>query len=261
LQAKLLFFHPTRFTACRFVIMQINRRIAATARKMADHIQHFSSEQSSNTSRNNQALTRARGQFIVFEGIDGAGKSSYLPTAMAILEKAGKHPLLTREPGGTKLGEQLRALLLNEAMAPETECLLMFAARQQHVKEVIEPALAAGRWVLSDRFTDATYAYQGAGRGFSIEKIQALETWVQGDLRPDHVLLFDLDANEAQIRRGRARSADKFEQLDLTFFNKVRAAYHARAAQNRGAYHIIDTALTQDEVKVLVEKTMSSICI
>jgi dTMP kinase len=202
----------------------------------------------------------ARGQFIVFEGIDGAGKSSYLPTAIAVLEKAGKNPLLTREPGGTQLGEQLRVLLLNEAMAPETECLLMFAARQQHLKEVIEPALAAGRWVLSDRFTDATYAYQGAGRGFSIEKIQTLETWVQGTLRPDHVLLFDLDADEAQSRRANVRSADKFEQLDLVFFNRVRAAYTARAAQNPQAYHMVNTALSHEKVKALVEQTMLSIC-
>jgi dTMP kinase len=201
-----------------------------------------------------------RGRFIVFEGIDGAGKSSYLPIAMAVLERAGKHPLLTREPGGTKLGEQLRVLLLNEAMSPETECLLMFAARQQHLKEVIEPALAAGRWVLSDRFTDATYAYQGAGRGFSNEKIQTLETWVQGTLRPDHVLLFDLDADEAQNRRAKARDADRFEQLDLAFFNKVRAAYQARAAQNPSAYHTVNTALTEKEVKAIVEKTILTIC-
>jgi dTMP kinase len=229
---------------------------------MATPNQHLTSEQQPSTPQNGPApLSLVRGQFIVFEGIDGAGKSSYLPTAMSILEKAGKNPLLTREPGGTKLGEQLRALLLNEAMAPETECLLMFAARQQHLKEVIEPALAAGRWVLSDRFTDATYAYQGAGRGFSIEKIEILENWVQGRLRPDHVLLFDLDADEAQKRRAKARSADKFEQLDLAFFNKVRAAYQARAVQNPKGYHTINTALTQDQVKAMVETTMLSLCI
>jgi dTMP kinase len=242
-------------------MMRTPRCNAATARTMATLNQPLSSEQSTKSQNRPTPSNTARGQFIVFEGIDGAGKSSYLPTAMAVLEKAGKNPLLTREPGGTKLGEQLRALLLNEAMAPETECLLMFAARQQHLKEVIEPALAAGRWVLSDRFTDATYAYQGAGRGFSIEKIEVLENWVQGPLRPDHVLLFDLDADEAQNRRAKARSADKFEQLDLAFFNKVRAAYHARAAQNPKAYHTINTALTPDEVKALVEKTIISICI
>ncbi len=201
-----------------------------------------------------------RGKFIVFEGIDGAGKSSYLAGAVQVLQDAGKNPVVTREPGGTALGEKLREMLLNDAMAPETECLLMFAARQQHLKEVIEPALARGQWVLSDRFTDATYAYQGAGRGFSFDKIAALESWVQADLRPDHVLLFDLDANEAQRRRAQARDADKFEQLDLAFFNRVRAAYQARAAQFGQRYHTVDTAMAPDLVKVLVEKTLLSIC-
>ncbi len=201
-----------------------------------------------------------RGRFIVFEGIDGAGKSSYLADAMQVLEAAGKHPLLTREPGGSPLGEILRQLLLNEPMTPETECLLMFAARQQHVQQTIEPALAAGRWVLCDRFTESTYAYQGGGRGFSVEKIRQLEAWVQGEFAPDHVLLFDLEPQEAAKRRAAARAADKFEKEDLSFFARVREGYLERAAQKPWQYHFIDSSLPKEEVKVKVLNTVTSLC-
>jgi dTMP kinase len=206
-------------------------------------------------------MTVARGRFIVFEGIDGAGKSSYLQDAISALAAAGKNPLLTREPGGTPLGESLRALLLNEPMTPETECMLMFAARQQHIQQVIEPALAAGRWVLSDRFTDSTYAYQGGGRGFQTEKIQDLERWVQGSFKPDHVLIFDLDPLEAARRRAAARAADKFESEDLHFFQRVRAAYLDRAAKNPSQYHFIDSAQLPQEVKAKVLNTIVTCCI
>jgi dTMP kinase len=201
-----------------------------------------------------------RGRFIVFEGIDGAGKSSHLAEAMEILSIAGKDPLLTREPGGTVLGETLRDLLLNQPMTAQTECLLMFAARQQHIQETIEPAVAAGRWVLCDRFTDSTYAYQGGGRGFDVEKIRQLETWVQADFAPDHVLLFDLDPAEAARRRAKARAADKFESEDLAFFSRVREAYHERAAQKPWVYHFIDSALPPEIVKVKVSNLITSIC-
>ncbi len=203
----------------------------------------------------------ARGRFIVFEGIDGAGKSSYLPDVMNALTQAGKNPLLTREPGGTPLGEVLRNLLLNQPMTPETECLLMFSARQQHIQQVIEPALASGRWVLCDRFTDSTYAYQGGGRGFKIDKINDLERWVQGDFAPDHVLIFDLDPVEAARRRLAARAADKFESEDLDFFQRVRAAYLDRAVKNPSLYHFIDSALPPEEVKAKVLNTVLTHCI
>ncbi len=205
-------------------------------------------------------LVKKKAQCIVFEGIDGAGKSSYLPDAMAVLQAKGCEPVLSREPGGTALGEALREMLLHQTMAAETECLLIFAARQQHLKQVIEPALAAGRWVLCDRFTDATYAYQGAGRGFDLNRIAVLEDWVQGAWRPDHVLLFDLDPGLAAQRRSQVREADKFERLDQSFFERVRAAYLDRAAKMPNQYHAIDTNQSQDKVRAIVNKLIISIC-
>ena len=201
-----------------------------------------------------------RGKFIVFEGIDGAGKSSYLSTAQEVLSKAGHDPIMTREPGGTALGEKLRELLLHDAMAPETECLLMFAARQQHISEVIEPALAQGRWVLCDRFTDATYAYQGAGRGFGQVKIEQMESWVQGKFRPDFTLVFDLNPTEAARRRSAARSADRFELLDEAFFSRVRNAYLDAARRKPHQYAVINTEQSVESVKALVEKTIVTLC-
>jgi dTMP kinase len=201
-----------------------------------------------------------KGRLIVFEGIDGAGKSSYLADAMAVLSAAGKEPLLTREPGGTPLGETLRQLLLNDPMTPETECLLMFAARQQHIQQTIAPALASGRWVVCDRFTDSTYAYQGSGRNFPWKKIQQLEAWVQGEFEPDHVLLFDLEPKEAAMRRASARAADKFENEDLQFFERVRDGYLERAARKPWAYHFIDSSLSKEKVKAKVETIIISLC-
>ena len=201
-----------------------------------------------------------RGKFIVFEGIDGAGKSSYLATAQAVLSKAGNDPVMTREPGGTPLGEKLRELLLHDAMAPETECLLMFAARQQHIAQVIEPALAKGQWVLCDRFTDATYAYQGAGRGFGHAKIEQMESWVQGKFRPDFTLVFDLNPTEAARRRSAARNADRFELLDEAFFTRVRNAYLDAARLKPHQYAVINTEQSIDTIKALVEKTIATLC-
>ncbi len=204
-----------------------------------------------------------RGRLIVFEGIDGAGKSSHLQATQLQLQAAGIDPVMTREPGGTALGEQLRELLLHEPMAPATECLLMFAARQQHLSEVILPALQRGRWVICDRFTDATYAYQGHGRGFSLEKIARLEAWVQGDtlpnFQPDHTLLFDLPPQEAATRRQIARNADKFEQLDLEFFTRVREGYRQQIAKRPEAYSVVDSRPAQAEVAECVRQVIADL--
>ncbi len=173
---------------------------------------------------------QARGRFITFEGIDGAGKSSHLDWFADRLRMHGIDCLQTREPGGTPLGERLRELVLHEPMQPATEALLIFAARQEHLLERIEPALAAGRWVLCDRFTDATFAYQGYGRGFDLRRLAELERWVQGELRPDATVVFDCPPQLAAERLGRARAADRFEREGLAFFERVARGYGARAA-------------------------------
>ena len=173
-----------------------------------------------------------RGKFITLEGMDGAGKSTHIPNIIAILEARGLEVVSTREPGGTELGEQLRALLLHESMHPETETLLMFAARREHIANVIAPALARGAYVLSDRFTDATYAYQCGAKGVSSAKIKQLETWVQGDLQPDMTLLFDVPVEISLARLASAREPDKFERENAAFFDKLRQAYLMRAKEN-----------------------------
>ena len=152
-----------------------------------------------------------RGKFITLEGMDGAGKSTHIPDIIKLIEGKGVEVISTREPGGTVLGEQLRTLLLNEPMHPETETLLMFAARREHVAQVIEPALSQGAWVLSDRFTDATYAYQSGGTGVLANKVIELEAWVQGSLQPDLTLLFDVPVEVSVARLATARTPDKFE--------------------------------------------------
>ncbi len=157
----------------------------------------------------------ARGKFITFEGIDGAGKTTHLAWFRDRLEEkvapTGRSVVVTREPGGTKLGEALREILLHQGMDLETEALLMFAARREHLAQVIEPSLARGDWVLSDRFTDATFAYQGGGRGLPRDKLEALERWVQGGFQPDLTVLFDVPPDTASARRVAARSPDRFE--------------------------------------------------
>lgn len=200
-----------------------------------------------------------KGKFITLEGMDGAGKSTHIPTIVALLEARGVEVVSTREPGGTPLGEQLRALLLHETMHPETETLLMFAARREHIANVIEPALARGACVLSDRFTDATYAYQCGAKGVLPHKIKQLETWVQGDLRPDATLLFDVPVEISLQRLASAREPDKFERENAQFFEKLRQAYLLRAAENSHIFHIIDANQSIDKVKVLVEQVISSI--
>ncbi len=200
-----------------------------------------------------------KGKFITLEGMDGAGKSTHIPTIIASLQARGLEVISTREPGGTPLGEKLRELLLHEPMHAETETLLMFAARREHIANVIEPALARGAYVVSDRFTDATYAYQCGAKGVPVKKIQQLETWVQGDLRPDATLLFDVPVEISLQRLAVAREPDKFERENAQFFEKLRQAYLLRAAENTHIFHVVDANQSIEKVNVIVEKIIASL--
>ncbi len=200
-----------------------------------------------------------RGKFITLEGMDGAGKSTHIPDVIKLLEGKGVEVISTREPGGTVLGEQLRTLLLNEPMHPETETLLMFAARREHIAQIIEPALSRGAWVLSDRFTDATYAYQSGGRGVLANKVIELEAWVQGGLQPDLTLLFDVPVEVSVARLASARTPDKFERESADFFTKIRNAYLDRARNNPNRFCIINSNQTLEDVKVEVKNVISSL--
>lgn len=199
------------------------------------------------------------GLFITLEGMDGAGKSTHIPTILALLAASGREVVSTREPGGTPLGEALRELLLHQDMHVETESLLMFAARAEHLQQVILPALARGAIVLSDRFTDASYAYQCGARGLPLAKMQALETWVQGDLQPDVTLLFDVPVEVSLQRLAGARTPDKFEAQGIEFFAKLRAQYLTRAAQYPQRFRIIDADRSLEEVKKSVEEIILSL--
>jgi len=195
-----------------------------------------------------------RGSFITVEGIDGAGKSSQIAHVVELLRGRGLEVVSTREPGGTRLGERLRELLLHEPMNLETEALLMFAARREHIAQVIEPALARGAWVVCDRFTDATFAYQGGGRGLDARKIAQLENWVQGGLQPDLTLVFDLTPEVAAGRLARAGNApDKFEREQADFFARVRAVYRGRAANDPGRVRLVDADRPPEIVRGDVE--------
>jgi dTMP kinase len=200
-----------------------------------------------------------RGKFITLEGMDGAGKSTHIPDIIKLLEGKDVEVISTREPGGTVLGEQLRTLLLNEPMHPETETLLMFAARREHIAQIIEPALSRGAWVLSDRFTDATYAYQSGGRGVLANKVIKLEAWVQGGLQPDLTLLFDVPVEVSVARLASARTPDKFERESADFFTKIRNAYLDRARNNPNRFCIINSNQTLEDVKVEVKNVISSL--
>lgn len=185
------------------------------------------------------------GKFITLEGGEGAGKSSNIPFIEAYLKERGINLLMTREPGGTQLSERIREILLDrqeQHMTGDTELLLMFAARAQHLAQVIQPALARGQWVICDRFTDATYAYQGGGRGIARERIAVLEQWVQGDFRPDKTLIFDLPVTTGLARAGQRSRPDRFEQEELGFFERVRDTYLQRANTAPHRYAIIDAA-------------------
>jgi dTMP kinase len=201
----------------------------------------------------------SRGKFITLEGLDGAGKSTHLIWLVETLRRRGRTVVQTREPGGTPLGEKLRALLLSDPMHLETEALLMFAARREHIAQVIEPALRRGDWVVCDRFTDASFAYQGGGRGLDRGKLEALENWVQGGLQPDLTLLFNLPADLARQRVvGMGRELDRFEREQGEFFERVRSEYLARAASSGGRIRVIDAAQTIEHIKVNLEKEIAN---
>lgn len=191
-------------------------------------------------------MTPAR--FISFEGIDGAGKSTHIEAVAERLRTAGATVLCTREPGGTALAEQLRELVLHAPMDALTEALLVFAARRDHIQQVIAPALARGETVLCDRFTDATFAYQGGGRGFDLAVLTQLEQWVHGQLQPDLTIWFDLPAAVAAERRAAVRAPDRFEQQDTGFFDRVRAGYAARAKAAPQRIVRIDASLAREAV-------------
>lgn len=201
-----------------------------------------------------------RGKFITFEGLDGAGKSSHIEAVAGLLRDRGLEVVATREPGGTPLGEKLRGLLLAEPMHLETEALLMFAARREHLAEVIEPALARGAWVVCDRFSDATWAYQGGGRGLDRAKFAALEAWVHGHLQPDLTLLFDLPWEVAAQRIGGSRELDRFEREKADFHERVRRAYLDRAAAAPERMRVIDANQPLADIRKLVEKIVLSVC-
>ena len=200
-------------------------------------------------------MSSTPGYFISFEGIDGAGKSTHIDFFCKLMQSRfpERGVVMTREPGGTPLGEQLRGLLLDAPMNLETEALLMFAARREHIAQVIDPALQAGKIVISDRFTDASFAYQGGGRGLSLDKLNTLEKWVQGKsdqtiLQPNLTILFDLPGSVAEARRSKVRAPDKFEKMDLDFFERVRQEYLRRAKNDMKRFHIVDATQTQEVI-------------
>ena len=199
-------------------------------------------------------------RFITLDGIDGAGKSTNLTIMKAWFEKHQLPVLFTREPGGTPAGEALREILLNPAtqVSLRTETLLMFAARQQHLETVILPALKNGTHVVSDRFTDATFAYQGGGRGVPLQDIATLEHWVQGDFRPDLTLLLDVPLEVSMARINQTREKDRFEQEEAEFFNRVREVYLQRANEQPERYAVIDSSQSLDAVKNQIETELDS---
>lgn len=203
-----------------------------------------------------------RGRFITVEGGEGVGKTTNLEYIRRALEAAGLRVRVTREPGGTPLAEQVRGLLLdplNKGMSADCELLLVFAARAEHLERVIRPALAAGEWVLCDRFTDATYAYQGGGRGLSQTRILELETMIQGDLRPDLTLLLDVPVALGLSRAGERGALDRFEQEQADFFERVRQAYLQRAASEPQRFRVIDASRSLAEVQTQIDQALQAI--
>lgn len=202
--------------------------------------------------------------FMTIEGGEGGGKSTNIVFIKQYLESANQRVVVTREPGGTLLGEKIRGLLLdpgNKGMDASAELLLMFAARAEHIEKVIRPALAQGKWVLCDRFTDATFAYQGGGRGVDMQRISALENWVQGDLRPDITLLFDLPVDVGMQRAGQRAKLDRFEQEKREFFEKIRACYLSMAVDEPNRYRILNAEKSlievQNELRIILDKVLN----
>jgi len=204
---------------------------------------------------------KLRGKFITLEGLDGAGKSTHLPWIAAELRAYQPDVVVTREPGGTPVGEMLREVLLKQAMHPETETLLIFAARREHLDKVILPALTRGAWVVSDRFSDASFAYQGGGRGVSATKLEVLEGWIDQGLQPDVTLLFDAPAAICRQRLSQSTRFDRFEREHEMFFENVRTAYLRRAARFPKRFRVINAADTQDNVKKQLKQLITSICL
>lgn len=198
-------------------------------------------------------------KFITFEGIDGAGKSTHLAWFSDALRRRGLEVVVTREPGGTALGEQLREILLNQSMSIGTEALLMFAARLEHIEQVIKPALRAGKWVVSDRFSDASFAYQGGGRGMDWEKLSQLEQWVHPDLQPDLTLFFDVAIDVAKQRLASNVTLDRFEQEQSGFFDRVRSGYLKRIQQNPDRFVVVDADQSLDSIKHKLEEIILAI--
>lgn len=201
------------------------------------------------------------GKFITIEGIDGAGKSTHIETLMQALKESGHRCVATREPGGTELGEGWRKQLLTESMSQQTELLLMFAARAEHLHQVIRPALKRGDWVICDRFTDATYAYQGGGRHMPLAPIQMLESWLHHDCVPSRTYLFDLPVETAAARLKTARAGDRFEREQTDFFERVRQAYLTRAHDFPERFLIIQADQPIDDIKKLIERDVAALCI
>ncbi|EUJ10411.1 thymidylate kinase [Methylophilaceae bacterium 11] len=204
-------------------------------------------------------MKHTSGKFISLEGMDGAGKSTHIPSIISQLQQRGVEVVSTREPGGTALGERLREILLHEPMHPETEAMLMFSARREHIAQVIQPALARGAYVLTDRFSDATYAYQCGAKGVAAEKIMQLEQWVQMGLQPDLTLLFDVPPEVSLQRLSTARAPDKFEREGLAFFEQLRSSYLQRATQFPQRFRVIDANQPLEKVKVLVANIIATI--
>jgi len=207
-------------------------------------------------------MTAARGRFITLEGIDGAGKSTHHEWLAERIATRGHKVVATREPGGTPFGEKLRALLLHEAMTRDSEALLMFASRREHLETVIRPALARGDWVLCDRFTDATYAYQGGGHGVPLARIRELEQWIDADTRPDRTFLFDVAPRISRERLDRAQSGgrdlDRFELQAEGFFVRVRDVYLERAAADPRRFRVLDSSRPVEEVRRLLDTELDA---
>lgn len=203
-----------------------------------------------------------RGRFITLEGIDGAGKSTHLDWLARFLGERGISVTLTREPGGTAIGERLRELMLHGggALHPETETLLMFAARREHIEKVIAPALASGAWVLCDRFTDATYAYQAGGSGVPWSKVAQLEQWTQDGLQPDVTVLLDVAPDVGLGRAARRKSPDRFERERAAFYERAREAYLRRAREAPGRMHVVDAGKPVSEIHKELEVIFSTLC-